>query len=792
MNTVTRILPAALILSGGAGSALAEEPLGLLEEIIVTAEKRAVSVQDVPIAISAFDRDMRDSMGIVSNADIANHTPSMTYNTNPNRVFIRGVGRVDNALGTEPGVAVYRDGVYTNEIGAVADSTFFTDRVEVLRGPQGTLYGRNAVGGAANFISKRPTEEFTGEIRASAYSNQGHQLGVVLSGPVTDKLRYRVGAEADKNEGWVDNIAGEDVNDKNFRRWEVQLDFDVTEDLNIWFQYEASEWDHNRQGGYMISSYNSTSPAPPVGDFNSDFQQLVPNPQFGYTEPNPGTDDIHTVNWDEPGYIKQDMERITAHVSYEFDKVTLKYVYGYTDYEFDFLEDNDKTSRADLQYFTYLGQAERSEQHELQLISDLGGKVEFILGLFYWDSENFQPLNAFAPDNPVLQTPVWADPAGEVCYCVIDAPANPDASYYEQWGDLYTESTAAYGQVDFHPDENWHISVGLRYSKDEKEASEYQRVIFDGQGTYAFLFNAIGMSWLNTQTPTAGPQGRIAWDFTNGGLTADHDDDWSSVDGAIGLDYTFANGNMIFAKVSTGYKSGGYKLGSLQADAAVDEESVVAWELGLKSEFERAKANVSAYYYDYDDMQVPVDTFSGGVTTRRFENAEKASVWGIELELQWAATDALMFYSTYSYMDTEIDTMGQPVFDSTAQLPELTDLAGNELIQSPKHQFSLIADYSWQLASGELKFVTAYVYKDEQWSSIFNRADTQVDAYERTDFRLTYNANDHDLRVTAYVQNAFDEDIIESKTRSSFYYNNQLDASIQPPRIYGVEVNYGF
>ncbi len=775
-----------------AASQTAVAQSSVLEEVIVTAEKRAVSLQDVAVAVTAFDRDMRDELGILSNAELANFTPSTTFNTNPNRVFIRGVGRVENSLGSEPGVAVYRDGVYTNEIGGIPDSSFFTERVEVLRGPQGTLYGKNAVGGAANFISKRPDDEFGGEVRAGVYSNKGQQLGLRLSGPAGDRFRYLVGAEMDKNDGWVENIAGDDVNDRDIARGIIAFDFDLTDKLNVWMQYERQEWDQNRTGAYLISPYNTESPGPLVGDFFTDFEQLVPNAQFGYEEANPGADDIHKVNWDNAGYIEQKTDLFTAHVSYEFEKATLRYIYGYTDYTFDFGEDLDKTSRDDIQYETYLGQYEQSDQHELQLISNLGGKVEFIAGLFYWKSENEQPLQAFVPGSTLFPTPVIADPAGDFCYCVIDAPANPNSSYYEQNGILETKSQAVYGQVDFYPTEKWHLSLGLRYSEDEKEAFEYGRAILDDQGVYSQLFTLIGMSWLNTETPTPGPQSRIAWDITAGGGTAEHEDDWSSTDWSVGLDYTFDNETMLYGKISTGYKAGGYILGNLQPDNAVDEESVVAYELGVKSQSERVRTNAALYYYDYTDMQVPVNVFNNGVTTRRFENAEEAEVWGAELELQWAATDSLMFYGSYSYMDTEIKTMGQEVFDSTEAIPEFSDLAGNELIQSPEHHFSLIGDYTWSLEPGDIKFVVSYAYKDKQWSSIFNREDTQVESFDRTDLRLNFLSSKYDLRVTAYVQNVFDEDIIESKTRSSAYTNNQISASIQPPRICGLQVNYGF
>lgn len=791
MKTVKRILPAALILAGGTASgALAQD--GVLEEVIVTAEKREVSLQDVPVAVSSFDSSMRDTLGIISAADIANHTPSMTFQTNPNRVFIRGVGRVENSLGSEPGVATYRDGIYTAELGGVIQSTFFTERVEVLRGPQGTLYGRNATGGAANFLSKRPTNEFAGEIRAGAYSNSGYQLGLSLSGPMTDRIRYRVAAETDQNDGWVENKGGDDVNDTDFMRGEVQLEWDITDRLSAWVQYERAESDQNRTGAIMISPYNTETPGPLVFDFLTDFEQLAPNPQFGHTDPNPAVKNIHKVDWDDPGYIDRTEDRFTAHITYNLDNMSLKYIYGLVDYDFDFGGDLDRTSRSDISYETYLGQDEKTNQHELQLISDLGGKVEFILGLFYWDSENYQPLQAIVNDSTLFPTPVIADPAGDFCYCVLDAPANPDSVYYEQWGDLDTESRAAYGQVDFYPTDNWHFSLGLRYSEDEKEASEYNRAIFDDQGVYAPFFSAIGMSWLNVNTPTPGPQNRIAWDITLGGQEASHEDEWDSTDWAVGADYTFDNDIMVYGKVSTGYKAGGYVLGALIPDPTVDEEKVLAYELGVKSEFERARVNVAAYYYDYEDMQVPIDTFTSGVITRQFENAEEATVFGIEVEAQWAATDALTLQTTYSYMDSEIDDMGQLIIDATGQFPLPQDISGNELVQSPEHQFSFIAGYTWQLPSGDLKLAGVYIYKSDQYSSIFNREDTQVDSFDRTDFRLSYLANELDLRVTAYVQNAFDEDIIESQTRSSYYYNNQLSASIQPPRIYGIEVNYGF
>ncbi len=763
-----------------------------LEEIVVTAEKRDSTVQDTPLAISAFAEEMRDDLGILGAEDIANYTPGMTYNGTPNQIFIRGVGRTTNALGSEPGVAIYRDGIYTNEAASVSDNTFFVERIEVLRGPQGTLYGRNAIGGAAAVHSKRPTDEFDTQIRLGAYNYGGHVASVAVSGPLSDTFRGRLSYEIQGNDGMYDNIAGDDQRDGDFTRWEAQFEWDVTERLSMWLAYQEYEWDENAGGSVLISPYNTTSPAGLIGDFNTDFQQLVPNPQLGYTTPNPGADDPWEVNLNDAGYHETEGDRLTVHVTYDWEAWQLKYIYGYNDYEFNWLQDFDRTARTDIRYLTDIKQYEDYNQHELQLVSNLGGKVEFIFGLFNWQSENWQPFDLRSPTNPVLQTPVWVDASFAVCGCIIDAPPNPDGIYYYQLGDLETDSSAAYAQMDYWFNDQWHMALGVRYSDDEKEGYEEQRIIFDGQGVYSFIFNnVLPLQWLNVNTPTPGPQARIAWDLLNGTASASHEDDWSSTDWSFGLDYRPDDNTMYYTKISTGYKAGGFRLGALQPNPTVGEESILAYEFGFKKAWDSMELNTAVYFYDYEDMQVPVDAILNGVNNTVFLNAEEATQWGVEMDMRWAATERLTVYSTYSYMDTEIDSMGVPVIDTTDPAPVPSDLSGNELIKSPEHKFTVNLDYRWEALGGEMIFVTSYVYTDEQFSTIFNNDNTMVPDSERTDFRLTYRANERDLRISAYVRNAFDEEIIESLERRSWYFNQQLTASIQAPRTYGIEVQFG-
>ncbi len=787
----------------GATPVMAEEESSRqIEEVVVTAEKRESTVQDTAIAISAFNAETMDDIGIGGAADIANYTPSMTYMGSPNRIFIRGIGRTENSLGSEPGVAIYRDGIYTNEAASVSDNTFFAERIEVLRGPQGTLYGRNAIGGAANVVSKKPTEEFKGELRVGAYNYGGQYLAGAVSGPINDSFRYRLVAEKSSNDGWDKNIAGGDQNQLDFQRWEVQFSWDITENLNVWMVYQDYEWDQNRGGGTMISPYNTTSPGAPIGDFSSDFQNLVANAQYGYDVPNPSVNDLHKVNYNDTGYITSPGHLLTSHVTWDLEQWQVKYIYGQNTYDWDYLADYDKTGREDIRYLEYIAQHEDYQQHELQLISNLGGKFEYIFGAFYYHDENWQPYTLYSPTNQVLKTPVWIDAGFTVCGgCVVDAPPNPLGIFYDQAGTLETDSYAAYGQLDYYPSDMWHFSVGLRYSKDEKDAFEEQRIIYDGRGVYGYIFNVLypiwygtGLTWLNVNTPTPGPQANVAWDFSNGIVEAQHNEEWTSTTWSVGVDYKPDSDSLYYAKISTGYKAGGFRLGSLEADAGVDEETVTAYEAGAKNTFANGvfQLNSAIYYYVYKDMQVPVNAIINGVNNLLFRNAKEASQFGIEFDAQWAATDNLMFYATYSYMDTEIDTMGIMVTDTTDPNPVPSDLHGNELIKSPPHKFTVNGHYTWNLDLGELGLVASYVFTDDQWSSIFNRDNTMVPSFERWDFRATYRNPSNDLRISAYVRNAFDEEISESIARSSYYFNQQLTVSPQPPRTYGIEVNYEF
>src|ERR1700676_5517128 len=215
-----------------------------IAEIVVTAEKRNESLETVPGAISAYTSKTRDLIGIETIQDITNFTPGLAYTTSLDRAFIRGVGRETNNLSTNPGVATYSDGVYNSSVVAASGDAMFEDRIEVLRGPQGTLYGRNAIAGTINSISKRPTPEWTAEVRAK-FGNYGvHNFEGMVSGPINDTMRFKFGGYRNtQNGGYYNNLLngkseGSNLSRGNFFYWEGQFEWDITPDVQFWLRFD--------------------------------------------------------------------------------------------------------------------------------------------------------------------------------------------------------------------------------------------------------------------------------------------------------------------------------------------------------------------------------------------------------------------------------------------------------------------------------------------------------------------------------------------------------------------------
>ncbi len=824
-----------------------DQERGVLEEIIVTAEKRTANLQDVPVAITAFSSETREEIGILSVQDLTNFTPGLTYSTNLDRITLRGIGRFTNNLASDPGVAVYSDNFYTSSTVEAGISPLFIDRNEVLRGPQGTLYGRNSIGGAINVIAKRPTEEFSAEVRTSLGDYDRSEVGMLLRGPIHENVRYLIGASATKQkEGFFTNVNGGPseggVIDDQFYTAQLDMNFG---DLDIWLKYQRGTWEQSRRSTTRPSPYDTdfglnglgqgtallpTGSLVPTSLYNTGVGFLPasvvpPNglsvPLFPAAQPftatNPGVTNNREFRTNTPFKATLDENDIfVVDMKYHFENVDVRYTGGYQHYLYNQVSDFDGTDRDFYDYtdpftfvtarvFTSIIQDYTEDKewmsHEINISSTHSGDLQWLVGLYNYHEEYEQPLYIASPDQANLETPCISFDFAS-CSGLPTAP-NPNRAVYSAETDMKgNDSNAIYGQIDWAFAPEWSTTIGLRYTKDEKDLTESHRVVrwdptFDGAAVVTDI----------TRLLTA-----------NNDVTRNLQNEWDAVTGTLGVQWTPTDDSLAFAKYTRGYKSGGFNSGTINATPSVDEEEIDALEFGLKTTLMDAlQINTAFFYYDYQNFQsnVSVVPAGGGPTRSEFLNLDEASSMGLEIETTWAATDALTVLFNYSWQKSEIEDIGRLILDTTdptaagpnanpaltlAQLDPVTgsprvlqDVSGNPLPGSPENKIAINLRYSIELSPGELVLSLSDTWRDEANFSLFNDPGSTADSYNQVDFRVLWLDYADKYTVIGYVQNLLDDDgfdgVIDSRADDGSIYST---GSLTAPRTYGVEFQYRF
>ena len=521
-----------LALGGGfahaaAASASAAENSGgtTVGELVVTAEKREQNLQTVPVAISAYTAAKRQLIGIDSIQDMTNFTPGLEYNSSTDRISLRGVGRLTNVLSADASVANYSDQIYeTFAVGAGA-STLFLDRVEVLRGPQGTLYGRNAIGGAINIISRHPTTTPYAEVRGT-YENYNHYiLEGAISGPITDHIQARLAGNFEQQtDGWTKNVvpgvADEGGVIKEFYL-EEQVQWQITDKLDFWEKVGFNQWANGAGGPGGTSEGWTPAPYP---TFYSENAATQLNPGYGC---NPSTIAINIKNpspygcsnpaqqspWLEARAIPYqvnlpDAWTIAAHLTYHLPFADLKYVTGGVNYHYILTGPSGGTFAqgyiAPITQFTipsanpagnlvinpqesfYYQEQNEFWSHEINLISTTPGPLQWVGGLYYYRQHYNQPV--YTQD---FQQPQWNGPyrrPGFFCAAPQGNDGNgigtngvcagqDDFRRFDNRPSVTNLSYAAFAQADYKLNDKFKFTGGVRYSHDNKHGSESVRIL---------------------------------------------------------------------------------------------------------------------------------------------------------------------------------------------------------------------------------------------------------------------------------------------------------------------------
>jgi iron complex outermembrane receptor protein len=767
------------VASFSAGPVMAQN---LLEEVIVTAQKREATLSDTPISITALTSDQMNALGIVTTQDIANFTPSMSFqenaNSEGNKVYLRGIGRETSSAGTEPGVGVYDNGFYTNEATVLTGSVDRIERIEILRGPQGTLYGRNTTGGAINVIAKKPGDEFEHTVRGVVGNYDTSSLQLTSSGPITDNIGYLVHYAKFDQDSFYDNVTGPDPRGTEAETVEAQIDVDFTDRINWNFRYISTDYENETFELAKLDGYRNEPGAP------AKLGLIVLNPElFSLLPVAPAESDPFKFSSDFRGKVGIDDQQVfQSTLTVDFDAVRIRLLNGYADYSWNSAKDFDGLV-SPASYIETIGQAEKNIQHELQFISNGDGDVDWVLGLFYLKNENEQPYTLSDAGNPFLINN-------------ISGAANPDGHFYNQVAVLEATSKAVYGQVDWRVNERLSLSAGLRYSEDEKVASEEQQIYYDTVLESCGSATSLLPAWRAGGDPYAIPDGcasRVGFQLSD--LSAEHDEDWDAVNWRLNASYEVGEDGMVFATVSTGYKPGGFRLGQMQDDAAteddesvVDNEELISYELGYKGTIADVLSfSAALFFYDYEDIQVELAILdeNTGIVTAKLANASSSEVYGFEFESTWAATEKLTLLGNYSYLKSEYK---DDFFVRDNKDNQIRNVKGNELNRTPNHKFSLAAYYVQPIGEGDVVLTVNYSYIDDQYMTVFNDDIETVDSYEQINARVSWKPSSAKYEVAVFGQNLTDE-VSFANSLSVSALDDGVRQSGRPinPRVYGME-----
>ncbi|MBU1376419.1 MAG: TonB-dependent receptor [Alphaproteobacteria bacterium] len=831
-----------------------------IEELVVTAEKREQSLQDVPVAVSAFTDERRDLVGINSVQDLTNFTPGLAYSTNNDRIALRGIGRFTNNRSSEGGVAMYSDGFYTSSVTAFAQSTLFIERTEALRGPQGTLYGRNAIGGALNITSKRPTEDLYAEVRAG-YGNYDAKFGEgAISGPLFGTVRGRLaGSYNHTGKGIYENLNpnGKDEGGRG-AQWTIEGQLEgslADEKLEWWAKASTTEWHTlgRGPGGRTTATYGLRD------TINSLQAALTPNAaNRGVTNPLlPGNTCQLCFDTDDGNYINLESNTYTLNATLHLDKVDVKYIGGMTYYDYRLQTDLDGTSRqapfllpiparaantalipgqtTNALYFPRQHNQYEEEvwwfSNELNFTSTGDGPFQWLIGLYQFrEGSNYTLSDARFPDDARFERPTTQTG-------VAVAP-NLDRRYAYGSSENVSESYGTFGQFDWQATDQLKFTAGIRYTYDRKRSFESARLFclytascpistLTGRPVDITDAAAPGVStdpsiYLAAYTdPTTG--------FRHRGLK----NSWSAVTGTLGVDWKPDADTLAYAKYTRGYKAGGFNSGTttLTPNVTTGKETIDAYEVGLKKTLGgRLQVNGSAFYYDYQDIQVPISGLDPvtSLSVTRFFNMPKARILGLELESIWQPIENLQILANYSYLNAELRKACcfQDPDDPRGQLPGVVlsgntaaalspttatgalnttalnqDLKGNPLPSSTPHRVTINTNYTWEFEPGNVTLSATYVWRAATYYSIFTDYFNKAKSFGQTDLRVLFNDKDDKWTAIGYVKNAFDTrgSAGTNGTRIPSFLPGQPNYgfvnqtySYVPPRTYGVELQYRF
>ena len=710
-------------------------PQSNLEEVVVTAEKREVALQDIPIAIYAVSGKSLENSGITTVQGLTQLAPSLQFakSTNTFYMTIRGVGSETTDLGADPAIALTQDGITLVRPQMLNADFLDVGRIEVLRGPQGTIAGRNATAGAINVLSNRPTETFEGKVSVTAGKNSLFKQETVLSGPlVGTQLLGRIAFGTENADGWIENtyvdrsssngLREQDLNDAKKSHLRASLLAQPSDAFQALLTIDHVVDKSVTQSGILLGNGRGDG-LPDELDLN--------NAKNGTAIVHPNVSAMRTQSDIRQS---QDVEQTLAALKLSYDltpDTTLTSNTGYVRRLSSQYADYDGTA-AILTENTPIEFNSKVFSQELTLLTKPLDSLDLIVGGLYLHDESEEPL-VFRSDNFGATSPGIVIPNLEQT----------------------TRSSAVYAQVRYFFTDKLHLDLGARYTKDEKT------IDFGPQS-----FNGLQIA------------GRIV-----------DTDSWNAFTPRLAVHFDASDAVALYASVSRGYKAGGYN--ALSAPQQYNPEYVTTAEAGVKYRNPDVNAGLTAFYSDYKDIQqniyLPNDV---GTPSAQVRNASRARITGIEAEIDARVTDAVRLFGNATIMHARIDeALGvDPTFPELG----LQNFDGHRLTRSPDYQATVGGEIEQPVSDNLTWYLnTSYRWQSRMYFDIYNNATASQAAYGVLNLRTGFQNREGDWQATAYVNNILDEQYFSNKINLGLVTSSTY-GDLGAPRLWGINVTHRF
>lgn len=753
-----------------------------IERITVSARKTVESVQDVGVAVTSLNADDINNLGISKTEDLVKVVPSLDIkqaNGQGNvNVTLRGVGLNDFSSTTSPTVGVYVDEIFLGYTGMLSFGLFDVERIEVLKGPQGTLYGRNTTGGAVTFATAKPVnDEANGYIHLSLGNFDASEVRGAVSLGLTDELSVRfAGIHREQGESFYTNHLVSDAENFDFTPTGQTENFGSSKldafRLSALYEGDDIEVYANIHGG------EQKLPVLPIehfGGFDSDGNACYTGSQplsnangcadfVGYAD-NESTGNYggHYQN-----FPKNNVDTLGAviKVDVEVGEATFTSVTGYESYERSSIDDVSANPIPEYLELTMLDDIDEFSQ-EFRVVGSVD-KLNYIVGLFYSDDEI---VGTYHADAELLVGSLFADAFGDPT--LVDAAFDLDSNVKQE-----TTTYAVFSNFEYHLQDDLSAIVGLRYTKEDKTFSSATLAtpkndfavgvtdFVEGPGAPGILLSDSGLNIDANGDRVETP--------------ANNEYEQKNLSGSVGLEWKVQDDILLYTTVSTGFKSGGW-FGSFAFDfpevEQYQEEKLVAYEAGFKSKFwdGDVQFNASAFYYDYSDFQALVAT----TLSFKLANVDSAKLKGLEAEIWYTGIDNFTVNAALGILDTEItDPTG--LYD------------GNEMANAADVTFNVLAVYDIELEGGAVISLQGDAkYSGDMFKSAANSPYEFSESFTISNARISYTTVDSNWSVAAYVKNITDESYItQAFEQANDFGANQ--AFFSEPRTYGFSVNYTF